>query len=417
MFKESNDEKCPMHFELKKWPQQIGVGSCFVSKRQRRYVGKVLDFNRLTYGPMSQQFEKEFASLHGRKFGVFCNSGTSALRVSIAALREMYHWRDGDEVIIPAVTFVADVNVLLAHRMKPVFVDVHPKWYTIDSSKIERVVSGKTRAIIPVHTFGLPAEMDDIADIAKRRNLKMIEDVCESGLVTYRGRPVGSMSDISCFSTYQAHILTTGIGGLALTDDKNTAVLLRSLVNHGRDGIYIKIEDDQTKSKNKLSEIVDRRFRFIRPGYSFRATELEAALGLGALHDGMDAVIAKRNKNASLLISMLKKYEPHLQLPSWPPYSIHAFMMFPIVVTSQKIARKELVNFLECHNIETRFMLPLINQPYLKSMFGDVSKKYPVSHAINENGFYIGCHDNLTVKELEYVISVFDNFFTQKKLL
>lgn len=397
--------------KLKKWPKQIGVGACKISKRQKSYVLKVLASNRITYGPMIQQFEKEFAALHKRRFAVFCNSGTSALRISIAALKEEYKWKDGDEVIIPALTFVADVNVLLQNNLKPVFVDVDPKLYTIDPAKLKSAITKRTRAIIPVHLFGLPCEMDEILAIARQKKIKVIEDVCESGFVSYKGKPVGSFGDIACFSTYQAHILTTGVGGFALTDDPKMATILRSLMNHGRDGIYITIDDDKVSDKKKLTEIVQRRFNFIRPGYSFRATEFEAALGLAALHDDIHTSIKKRNIIAPTLISHLEKYSARLQLPEFPKYSSHAFMMFPIVVKSDLISRDELVSFLEDHNIETRYMLPLINQPYIKKLFGDLSKKYPISHFINENGFYIGCHEHISSNEMRYIKKVFDEFF------
>ncbi len=403
--------------KLKKRPNQIGVGACKVSKRQKLYVQRVLASNRITYGPMIQQFEKEFAALHKKRFAVFCNSGTSALHISIAALREQYGWNTGDEVIIPALTFVADVNVLLQNNLKPVFVDVDPKLYTMDPAKLERAITKKTRAIIPVHLFGLPCEMDTIMAIAKRKKIKVIEDVCESLFVSYKGRPVGSFGDISCFSTYQAHILTTGVGGFALTDDPKLATLLRSLMNHGRDGIYITIDDDKVSDKKKLPEIVQRRFNFIRPGYSFRATEFEAALGLAALHDGIHISIQKRNRIASEFTSYLKKYSAHLQLPDFPAHSSHAFMMFPIVVKSDSIARDELVSFLEDHNVETRFMLPLINQPYIKQLFGDLSKKYPASHFINENGFYIASHEHLSSGDAKYIKTVFDEFFRLMQIL
>lgn len=400
--------------ELKKWPHQIGVGDCRISPRQRRYITKVLDSNRLTYGPMSQQFEAEFAKTHGKRFAVFCNSGTSALHICLAILKEREGWENRDEVIIPALTFVADLNVVLHNQLKPVFVDVHPQYYTLDVEKLEQAITPRTRAIIPVHTFGLPAEMEPIMQLAQRHGIKVIEDVCESGFVSYRGKPVGSIGDLSCFSTYQAHLITTGVGGLTLTDDPDLAALVRSMVNHGRDSIYLKMDDDQGQSEGKFREIIERRFNFVRLGHSFRATELEAALGLAALHDGMKEVIVKRNQIARYFISKLEPYAEYLQLPTVPSYSEHAFMMFPLVVRGDRFRRDELVQYLEEHNIETRYMLPLINQPYVLERFGDLGFKYPVSSRVNQNGFYIGCHDHLTQKEMDFVMAVFAQFFTER---
>lgn len=399
--------------KISPWPYQIGVGACRITPRQKRYIGNVLHSNRITYGPMIQQFEKEFTCAHGRRYGIFCNSGTSALRVSIGALKEYYRWQDGDEILIPATTFVADLNVVLHHRLRPVFVDIHPELYTIDPIHIEKALSSlsRARAIMPVHAFGLPAEMKEIMTIARHHRLRVLEDACESGFVTYRKKPVGSFGDIACFSTYQAHLLTTGVGGFALTDHARLAVIMRSLVNHGRDGIYLKIDDDKTSNEKKRNEIISKRFRFVRSGYSFRATELEAALGLATLHDGMDRIIARRRRVAHELIAVLTPFVDFLQFPVFSRYAEHAFMMFPIVIRNKTISRDALVNFLEHYNIETRPMLPLINQPYAKKLFGDLSKQCPVSDYINKKGFYIGCHEYISAEEIAFIGKVFKCFF------
>lgn len=399
---------------FEKNPDQIGVGTCLISERAKRYVNQVLDSNRLTYGPFSRAFEQAFAAAHGSRFAVFLNSGTSALRVSLAALKERFGWADGDEILIPAITFIADVNIVTHNRLRPVFVDVHPQHYNIDAAKIEEKITPRTRAIIPSHLFGLSAEMDEIMEIARRRQLKVIEDACESSFARYKGRPVGSFGDIGCFSTYQAHILTTGVGGLALTDDPELAVLLRSLANHGRDGIYMQIDDDKGKNEQELKEIVSRRFSFIRAGYSFRATEMEAALGLAELQEGVEKLIRQRQANAGNLISALSPHRAVLQLPTRPDYSDHVFMMFPIVVKEgTSVSRDDLVNYLELHNIETRMMLPILNQPFILKEFGNLSQEYPAAAHINKNGFYIGCHPSVTSADISYIAKVFDSYFSR----
>lgn len=400
---------------IKKWPTQIGVGYCKITPRQKRYVKNVLDSNRITYGPITQELEQEFAKIHRRKFAIFCNSGTSALSIALSALKEIYKWRDGDEVIIPAINFVSDVNVLLHHNLKPVFVDVDARFYTIDPNKIERAITTKTRGIIPMHAFGFPCEMNSIMNIARKYDLRIIEDCCESGFVLYKKRPVGSFGDLACFSTYQAHIITTGVGGLILTDNKILYPVMRSLINHGRDDIYIKIDDDRGEDRHKM-QVVSRRFNFVRPGYSFRLTEMEAALGLATLHDSVGTIIKKRNRIANYFSSHLKKYGNYLQLPEIPFKSNHAFMMFPIVARGKEFTRDELVFFLETRNIETRYMLPLLSQPYIKKRFGDLSKKYPVAESIEKNGFYIGCHEHISDNEIAFILSVFDDFFTSKHI-
>lgn len=392
---------------LKPWPYQIGVGTCDLSPRAKAYVNKSLDTNRLSYGPFSQAFEKRIAEDHGCRFAVFVNSGTSALRIAVAALKEVGGWHDGDEIIIPAVTFVSDVNVIVHNRLTPVFVDVHPETYNINPDRIKEKITDRTRAIMPTHLCGLAAEMDPIVAIAKEHDLKIIEDACEAAYARYKGKPVGSFGDISCFSTYQAHIVATGVGGFAITNNPDLAVLLRSLANHGRDGIYMHIDDDKGKTAEELKQIVTRRFSFIRPGYSFRATEMEAAIGLAQLEDGIHQEIEKRQANAKRLTETLSVHK-ELQLPTYLSLSDHAFMMFPIVLKKEcGVDRDDFIHFLELHNIETRMILPLINQPFVIQAFGDLSSQCPEADHINKNGFYIGCHPSMTSEEIAYIGEAF----------
>lgn len=395
---------------------QIGVGTCSIGERAKQYVRQVLDSNRLTYGPFCQAFEKAFAAAHDSKHAIVLNSGTSALRIAIAALKEKHGWQDGDEVMIPAITFIADVNVIIHNNLRPVFVDVNPAEYNIDVTKIEARITSRTRAIMPSHLFGLSADMAPLMEIARKHDLRVIEDACESSFARYQGKPVGSFGDIGCFSTYQAHILTTGVGGFTLTNDPDTAVLLRSLANHGRDGIYMQIDDDNGKEGQELQQVIQRRFSFIRPGYSFRITEMEAALGLAEMEDGVENMIQKRQDNAAALIAALTPYQDVLQLPTWPETSHHVFMMFPIVVKAGSgIDRDDLIHYLETHHIETRMMLPILNQPFILKQFGDLSKDYPVAHHINQSGFYIGCHPSITTTDIAYMAQVIGQYLAGKK--
>lgn len=394
--------------------RKIGVGTVLISEQAKKNVMEALNANRLSYGPFLSRFENEFAKLHNRKFAISCSSGTSALQIALGALKEIHFWKDGDEVIVPAITFIATSNIVLQNGLKPVFVDVDPITYNIDSSKIEAKITKKTKAIIPVHLFGLSAEMEPIMKLARRHNLKIIEDSCETMFVNYKGKPVGSRGDISCFSTYAAHLIVTGVGGLALTNNPKYAVMMKSMMNHGRDSIYLNIDaDDKLKSKKEIFKMADRRFSFIRMGYSFRLTELEGALGVAELQI-RQINLRKRLSNAKYLIKNLFRHYQYIQLPNWPNYSEHAFMMFPIVIKSKKINRSRFITFLEKNGIETRYMMPLLNQPYYKKIFGNLEDKYPVAKWINRNGFYIGCHQNLNKDDLDYIVSIFDKFFSDE---
>ncbi len=391
--------------------RQIGVGSVRLSPLAKEYLHKVIESDRLSYGPFSRNFEEAFAQAHQSKYAVFVNSGTSALQIAVAALKEAEQWNDHDEVIVPALTFVASSNVIIQNNLMPVFVDVHPQYYNIDAAKIEAAITPKTKAIMAVHLFGQPAEMDTIMALAAKHRLRVIEDSCETMFATFKGKSVGSFGDISCFSTYACHIICTGVGGLAVTSGPRLAIMLRSLANHGRDTIYFSIDDDNTDDANKLNLIMNRRFKFIRPGYSYRATEMEAALGLAQLEE-IESNLRQRRSNAAFLIENLQKWENYLQLPAIMPGAEHSFMMFPIVV-KQPLRREDLTLFLEKNNIETREMLPLTNQPYNQKLFGNnLEERFPAAKHINEHGFYIGCHPDLGPEELAYIVDKFAEFFS-----
>lgn len=394
--------------QLKK--KHVGIGTVNISDTARKNVLKVLASNRLSPGKYTEKLEINLASLHDRKFAIFCNSGTSALHVALGVLKEKFNWRDGDEVIVPAVTFVATSNVVIHNNLKPVFVDVESDFYGINPDLIESRISTRTRAIMPVHLFGQSADMKPIMKMAKKYNLKVLEDSAEAMFVKYNGKPVGSSGDIACFSTYATHLITTGVGGFSMTNDPELAVMMKSYFNHGRDRIYLTIDDDDSVSPKKLFEIIPRRFSFVHIGHSFRLTEIEAALGLAQL-DVWEKIISHRQANAQYLTKGLAKYSYYIQTPKIRKNSEHGFMLYPILIINQKIDREKLINFLEQNGVETRYLMPLINQPVYKKMFGDIENNYPVAKAINRNGFIVGCHQDLTESDLDYVIDKFSKFF------
>lgn len=387
---------------------KITVGDYKATKLERQYINQILDSGRISYGPFCKQFEQEFAEYHGCKYGVLSNSGTSSLHVALQTLKEVHEWQDGDEVVVPALTFVATINVVLHNNLTPVLVDVDPVHYAIGPKLISDKVTERTKAIIPVHPFGQPADMWSIMRCVSTYDLKIIADSCESMGVRcgdfwgYK-YPIGSMSHIACFSTYVAHIIQTGVGGIAITNDPIYAEKMRSLVNHGRDSIYISQENN-----NKGSEVLKRRFNFTSVGHSFRATEFEAALGLAQLQT-LEETIKQRNDNASYLTQSLQGLTSHLQLPGIRAGNEHAFMMYPIIL--RRGDKWDLIKYLEDNDIETREMLPLTNQSVYTSWINE--KDYPVAEWINYRGFYIGCHNHLSQDNLDYVIEIFYRYFDE----
>ena len=390
---------------------QIGVGGFKIGEIEKRYLSQVIESSRLSYGPLTQEFEARFAALHDCRYAIFCNSGTSALHVALAVLKERGGWADGDEVLVPAVTFIATSNIVLHNGLKPVFVEVEPDTFNMDPSRIVERITERTRAILPVHLFGQPASFDGIHKAASEHNLVVFEDSAETMFARYQGKSVGALGEIGCFSTYVAHILVTGVGGFCTTNDDELAVMLKSCMNHGRDSIYLSIDDDRGKSGDQLKMVVDRRFRFVRLGHSFRCTELEAAIGLGQLQQA-EAFLSRRREIARRYADGLADLKEHLQLPFPRPDRTHSYMMYPIVLHHEE--KWNLVHFLEERNIETREMMPLLTQPVYINLFGNIEDQYPVARWINRNGFYIGSHPYLTDEEVDYVIDQFHAYFARK---
>ncbi len=390
--------------------RRIGLGHLEISERARRYTHAVLDSNRLTYGTYTRRLEEAFAREHGCRHAIFCNSGTSALQVALACLKEQYDFSDGDEILVPAITFVATSNIVLQNQLTPVFVDVDPRTYNLDPAQIERRMTHRTRAIIPVHLCGLICDMDPILDIAKKKKLHVLEDSAQTMFVAYKGRPAGSMGDLACFSTYAAHLLVSGVGGLITTNDPKSAEICRSLIAHGRDSIYLSIDDDDNLDEDdRMAAMIERRFSFVRLGYSYRATEIEAAIALAQLEE-REAMMQRRRQNAEYLLRHLKGFEDHLQLPYLPDDRGHAFMMFPLMATGDGV-RTPLLMHLEARGIETRPFFPLLSQPVYQKLFGNLGAQYPVAQSIEQRGFYVGCHQGLTQEDLDYVIEAFTTFF------
>jgi dTDP-4-amino-4,6-dideoxygalactose transaminase len=210
---------------------------------------------------------------------------------------------------------------------------------------------------------------------------------------------------------YVAHLVATGVGGIILTNDPDLALRCRSLVNHGRDSIYMSIDDDKNKSSKELRQIIERRFSFISVGHSHRITEMEGALGVAQLRE-LPRTLKLRQLHASRLIHGLARYTDRLQLPFWPKYAEHAFMMFPLVVREgSHIDREALAAHLEDWNIETRPIFPLLNQPVYQKYFGDIEHQYPVAKRVVRDGFFIGTHPEMGHEDVDYVLAVFGEFF------
>jgi dTDP-4-amino-4,6-dideoxygalactose transaminase len=385
--------------------RRVSVGHYETALKARKLIDGVLDSGRISYGPLCKELEQSIARMHGTSYGVLSASGTDSLRAALHAMKLVHGWNEGDEVITAATTFVATVNIILQVGLKPVLVDVIGDHYTMNPYEIEDKITNKTRAVIPVNLLGQAADLAHIVDIAQNNDLKVIEDSCEAMYTNHHGMPVGSWGDIGCFSFYMAHLVTAGVGGIAITDNREYEDVMRSLLNHGRDTIYISIDDDDELTGEDLDAVIGRRFRFVTPGYSSRMTELQAALALAQV-DVLPQMIRKRNDIASALTRRLSKHS-QLSLPYAMENNLHSWMMYGLSVKDG--SKWPLMAHLEENNIETRELLPLINQPVYRGLFDEGS--YPVSEYALDSAFYIGCHQGMDEGDVEYVGEVVDYFY------
>jgi dTDP-4-amino-4,6-dideoxygalactose transaminase len=387
---------------------KVPIGGPFqVTDAMKDNIHRVLNYQgepnrgRLSPGPFVKEFERKFAAYHGTPQAVMTNSGTSALVVALQALEEVEEWQGRAEVICPAVTFVATINAVFHCGHKPVLVDVDPITYTMDTDQVKAAITPQTKAIMPVHAFGLPADISPILKLASEFNLKVIEDACESLGASYAGNPAGALGDIGCFSFYMSHHITAGVGGMAITGNPWYARKMRSLISHGWDR-----KDAPMDATDFDFEAIRTRYHFKTIGHSFRATELEAAIALPQL-ETLEANIQQRLDNAKILTTGLKPFANRLQLPGCPYDRSHSLMMYPIILRDGD--KWDLIRHLERAGIDTREMLPLTNQPCYDGMFDE--DNYPVAKWINEQGFYVGCSQYLRAEHMAYVVARIGEYF------
>lgn len=378
--------------EAKKAHYRVPFGTVSVTEKAKKFINEAIDHRWLTKGKYVNEFEYKFAALFGLKYGIAVSSGTDADALACAALYDFGASR-GDEIIIPALTFVATGNAVLQAGFKPVFVDIRRETLNIDPDKIERVITAKTRAIMPVHLMGKPADMDRIMAIAKKHKLHVIEDAAEAHGAEYRGRKIGTIGDMACFSLYAAHIITTIEGGMVITNNEKMAQVIRSLRNHGIDG----------------------KFRFKRIGFSAKMNEIEAAVGLGNIEIFQD-ILEKRRRNVRYLIKQFAKFDRYfwyLKEDSHEVLGPHAFSI--IVKPGLNFTKDEFVSFLEKEGVDSRnlfYSIPTQTESY--QFMGYKLGDFPESEYCSDHGTHIGCHQDIEQDQLDHVILTVERFLKSK---
>lgn len=367
----------------------IPVNEPLLNGNEKKYLSECIDTGWISSeGPFVQQFETNLSTYFGRKHGVAVANGTVAIDIAIDALELV----EGDEIIMPTFTIISCITGILRKRCIPVFIDQLDDTWNMDVSQIEDKITSKTRAIMVVHIYGLPVDMNPVLNLAKKYNLKIIEDAAEMHGQEYYGKKCGSFGDISTVSFYPNKHITTGEGGMIFTDDDRIAERCRSLRN--------------------LCFVPEQRFLHYELGYNARMSNLQAAVGL-AQFERIDEFIAKKRLIGDLYQAKLKDISSiELPMPE-TNYSKNIYWVFGIVIKDYhyldaKSAMKEFAK----RGIGTRpFFWGLHEQPILKTLGYKADESYPVSERLSRRGFYLPSGLAITEQQIDFVVEKVKEIF------
>lgn len=358
----------------------IPVCTPLLGKNESKYVTDCLRTNWISSsGKYLKAFEDAFSQYCGTRYGITTTNGTSALHLALASLGI----GPGDEVIMSTFTIVSTAFAVIYCGANPVFVDCEEDTFNINPDKIEEKISRKTKAIMPVHIYGHPCDMSKIIKIARRYNLHVIEDAAEAHGAEYKGKKVGGIGHLGCFSFYGNKMITTGEGGMVITNNKKIAKRCRSFKN--------------------LNFLKTKRFWHQEIGFNYRMTNIQAALGLAQLEQ-IEDLIKKRRKNASIYNSFLSGVRG-LRLPIERSDSKNVFWMYSVVLEKEfGVSQGDMMRKLHEKGIETRpFFIPMHMQPALKKKGFSKKGHYPIAENIYKKGFYLPSGSDLKKTEIEYI--------------
>jgi perosamine synthetase len=359
-----------------------------LSQSDLKAVERVLESGMLVSGPVVERFESLLAGFLDVPYAVCVSSGTAALHLSLIVT----DIKPGDEVIVPAFTFPATANVVEMLGAKPVFVDCAPDGVNLDPLKLKNAVTSRTRAIMPVHAFGMPANLDETNNLANQYNLIIIEDAACALGSKYNGRHCGTIGDLGVFSFHPRKLLTTGEGGAIITHDDLTADILKSLRNHGwQNGDYEHL------------------------GYNYRMTDLQASLGIGQI-ERYDRMIAERRELANLYWQKLKSL--NWIKPLQPPVNVDWNVQTLLVKFDDTIDRNQVISYLKDHDIETTigtYCVPLIK--YYRLKYGYEKNEFPHAYNMYRQSLSLPLHYEMTEHDIDIVINALSQYESQLKTI
>jgi dTDP-4-amino-4,6-dideoxygalactose transaminase len=359
--------------------KKITMSSPDITQAEIDAVCGVLKTSWLSIGPRINEFEEALAAYTGTRHAVGVNSGTSGLHLAVIAAGV----GEGDEVITPSFSFIASANCVLYERAVPVFVDVDPMTGNIDPRAIEAAITERTKAIIPVHAFGQPADMDPIIEIARKYNLAIVEDSCEAIGAEYKGRRAGTLGDAGVFAFYPNKQMTTGEGGMVVTDKEDWDSLFRSLRNQGRD-------------------VFDAWLNHTRLGYNYRLDEMSAVLGLVQLKR-IEEMLASRERVASWYNERLADVEM-VEVPYISPNTTRMSWFVYVVRINAPASRDRIMEQLAEQGIPSRpYFTPIHLQPFYSERFGYGRGDLPETERLGDVSLALPFSSVMTEDQVDYV--------------
>lgn len=349
--------------------------------KEKEYVLDCLESNWISSaGKYIPAFEEKFAAECHCKYGIACANGTVALHLGLAALG----LEAGDEVILPTFTMIATINAVTYTGATPVLIDSESDTWNMDVQQLADKITPKTKAIIPVHTYGHPVDMDPLMELAEKHDIFVMEDAAEAHGAEYKGRRVGGLGHAAGFSFYANKIITTGEGGMITTNNAKFATLTQNLRDHAFSS--------------------ERHFWHKFIGYNYRMTNMQAAVGL-AQTEQMAGFVENRRSNAALYNRLLKEI-PGIVTPPEAGWAKNVFWMYSILVEDNfGMPRDQLRAYLARHGIETRtFFIPMHLQPIYYEAFK--GQRYPVAEMLCQRGFYLPSASSLTEQQIKYIAGI-----------
>lgn len=345
-------------------------------------------------GKFTKKLENEFSKFCNQKYGTCVANGSAALDLAIRAMKEVYNWEDNSEIIIPNFNIISAAQSCIYSNLKPVFVDAEQYTWNIDVSKIEQHITEKTRGIVVVHIYGLPSKMNEIIEIAKKYDLKIIEDAAQAHGLTYNNRICGSFGDIATFSFFINKNIACGEGGIVLSSDERL--------------------DDKVKYYKNLCFGSDK-FVHHDLGWNYRMTDIQAAIAY-AQFEKLDKTIEKRKYIGNYYRELLKDIPAGISVKK-TEYAENHYWAFGIVINDDvNISATEAMSFLQAKNIGTRpFFYPMDKQPVFEKMGLSDKIDRPIASMLYKKGFYIPMGMNLTEDKLEYIASNVSLLFNAHK--